>query len=273
MRDMVPAWFSALLWRGAEAAFVVAVAVTCGSYVENSAQARQAAWQARMSPNSITPLSASLTEEAPRSQPHYGLMAAPNCAPQLTLAARDGALIVLTLQAACAADGRVEITHAGMTFAARMPIGRPLRLTLPALDAAGEVLAVLPGGMQARAAVALPDLRALHRFAVTAPTAQALQLQGDPEAGGALTLLGDADLAQPLLAQVYTYPAKGAAQARVEVTSSAVFCGQSLIGQTISSRFGRADATALRVDLPECGARPVVMHLKNLDQDVKVASR
>lgn len=190
MRDMVPAWFSALLWRGAEAAFVVAVAVTCGSYVESSAQARQAAWQARMSPNSITPLSASLTEEAPRSPPHYGLMAAPNCAPQLTLAARDGALIVLTLQAACAADGRVEITHAGMTFAARMPIGRPLRLTLPALDAAGEVLAVLPGGMQARAAVALPDLRALHRFAVTAPTAEALQLQGDPEAGGGADAFG-----------------------------------------------------------------------------------
>ncbi len=268
MRRTLPAWVSATLQRGAEACMVAAVAVTCGTFVESAALDRHQDQLARLTPKTIVPLSASLAQE-PLAAPVQSRMASV-CRPALSLAARDAARLVVTLEAPCAADTRVEISHAGMTFAVRMPIGRPLRLTLPALEASGQVSATLVDGVTAFAAKPVRDLADLRRFAVTATTADALRLQGGV---GATEVLGSKDLAQPLLAQIYTYAKDAEADPVLAVQSSTALCGQSLIGKTISSRLGRAEATALRVDLSECGARPVVMHLKNLDQDVKVASR
>ena len=268
MRRNLPGWITATMQRGAEACLVAAIAVTCGTFVESAALDRHQDQLARLAPRTIVPLSAGLAEE-PIAAPAQGHMAA-GCIPRLGLAARDAARLVVTLETPCAADTRVEISHAGMTFAVRMPIGRPLRLTLPALAVSGEVSATLVDGVTAFAAAPVEGLAELRRFAVTASSADALRLQG---AAGATEVLGSKDLAQPLLAQIYTYPKEAEAGPALAVQSSAALCGQSLIGKTISSRLGRAEATALRVDLSECGARPVVMHLKNLDQDVKVASR
>lgn len=272
MRLGLPLWSSTLLWRSAEAGCVLALALTCGHFVEGAAEARRAARLAELEPTAVTPLSASPAEE-PANLPEYILAAhrfTANCQPSLDLAARDGAQITLTLQADCAADGRVEIRHGGMEFAARMPIGRPLRLTIPALEAGGEVVVRLEGGEELRGVVALPDLSRHRRFVLT--SADPMRLQADAE-GGWMTQLGDADLDQPLVAQVYTYPAQGSAKVQVQLRNTAATCGQSLRGQTISSRLGRVEASLLRVDLPECAAGPVAIYLKNLDQDVKVASR
>lgn len=145
----------------------------------------------------------------------------------------------------------------------------------------------LPDGREVQAALAMPDLTEARRFAVTWTGPEALDLRGvagattvsaaepGPATGGDagwMTELGTPGLPRPLLAQVYTYPADDAAEVTLQAASSAQLCGQRLNAQTISSRFGRAEATGLSVDFPECAAGPVVMDLKNLDQDVKVAS-
>lgn len=290
MRLTVPVWFSALLWRGAGASLVLGLALTCGNFVEDSARARRASHMALMIPKAITPLSATLVSAVDVAfvPPQSRLLPFVTCTPVLSLTAKEGAMIVVTLEAPCAADTPVSFSHGGMTFAARMPIGRPLHLSIPALESHGSIVASLQNGARVMAAVEVPDLADYHRFAVTRTGAQGFDLTGleglgqisadDPGQGpgstsGWLVSLGDADLTEPQLAQVYTYPTLGVAETQVNVRSSATLCGQHLTGQTISSRMGMADATALRVDLPECGAGPVVMHLKNLDQDVKVASR
>lgn len=285
MRHSMSARILSILARVLGAAFVLGLALACGRFVEDRAAARRLAHQSAEAPQAIVPLSATATSTSPIATP---AVLAANCRPQLALAARAGAVLAVTVDAPCAADSRIEISHGGMTVALRMPAGRPLHLTLPALEAQGRVAVRLSDGTEVTASAALADLDRYRRFALTWAGAAEVDLHGvtdgqdlsaqDPGAGpgqprGWMASLGDSDLDQPLRAQVFTLPLSGDASTRVELTATAETCGQSLLGQTISSTGGRADAAALRVDLPECGAEPVVLHLKNLDQDVKLALR
>ena len=288
MRESPPVLSLTPLWRVAQAAFVLGLALTCGLFVEGAARERQDAQRFDLAPRAITPLSASLVSAAAPAMDLSRMVPGHSCIPALTLAPKAGALIVLTLEAPCLADQRVEIAHAGLRFAVLMPVGRPLRLTLPALEASGAVEVTLMDGRQVADAAPVPDLKDHRRFAVswTGPEGIALVAQegggevslAEPRAdlasdAGWMAALGDADLASPALAQVYTYPADRLAEVTLQATSLPGLCGQRLLARTLVSRAGQAEATGLRVDLPECSAGPVVMHLKNLDQDVKVASR
>ncbi len=286
MRESMSPMLSALLLRGTGACLVVGLALFCGRFVEEAAQKRHAARMASLVPQQITQLSAAAVSRDAAQGLTQPAMAA-TCTPVLTLTPKEGAVIALTLDAPCAAETPVEITHAGMVLAARMPTGRPLHMVLPALSADGAVSARLPDGTTVSAAVPVADLGRYRRFAVTwsgpadvalhgiGPSDVSAEAPGPGPASGQgwMASLGDADLAHPRLAQVFTYPAEGTAEPMLELASTPATCGQSLIGQTISSRFGQADATGLRVDLPDCAAGRVVMHLKNLDQEMKVASR
>ncbi|NBZ88067.1 hypothetical protein [Stagnihabitans tardus] len=288
MRDAPPVLSLTPLWRVTQAAFVLGLALSCGLFVESAARERQDARRFDLAPQAITPLSASPVGTSGPTWPLSRLAPGHACTSALTLEPKTGALIVLTLEAPCLADQRVEISHAGLRFAVPMPVGRPLRLTLPALEASGEVEILLQDGRKIAEAAPVPDMKDHRRFAVSWTGPQALDLVAwdgrvevslaEPRAtlgtdAGWMAELGDAALPHPALAQVYTYPAEAQAEVTLRATSLPGLCGEKLIARTFSSRLGQAEATGLRVDLPECSAGPVVMHLKNLDQDVKVASR
>jgi hypothetical protein len=160
-----------------------------------------------------------------------------------------GALLDLTLTAPCAKDGRIEIRHGGLAFAQRMPAG-PLHLIFPALAGAGRVSILLPDGTLMAATRQVADMARHRRF------------------GLSWQRFGDAGLAPPLRAAVLVAP--GPAEIDLHPAGA---CATRLEAVTVLSEGGRAEITDLFVDLPECGARTPGLHLKNLDQGLKIALR
>ena len=156
------------------------------------------------------------------------LAAAPACEGVLTAMAQPGAMLGLTLAAPCHAGERVVLRHAGLAVTGRVDAAGALHVSLPALDNAGAVAVEFADGTEVQAAVSVPDLRGVRRLGVQWQAGDAfalhgleggaeLQTAGDVSAahpgvigaaqGGWLVTLGDASVAAPLLAQVYTYPA------------------------------------------------------------------
>lgn len=289
MRDSLPEWMSDLLWRGAGATFVIGMALFCGRFVEEAAAERAALRAALQVPHQITPLSAT-TPEAAGDKLWFtrGPSQNPACEPGLTLQAKPGALLSVTLTAPCAANTRVEIRHGDLRFTKRMPAGRPLHFAFPALEASGAVRVILSEGSVIEAVAPLTDLVGYRRFALAWSGAEGFDIEAEegarrisaeePGAGpgtlaGWLVELGDAEDAGSLQAQVYTYPVSGLAEVTARLVSTPATCGQRLRGMTLSSQAGAVEVAALRVDLPDCAAGRVVLPLKNLDRGMKLALR
>lgn len=276
MRDTLLRMLPTLTWRLTGVGAVVGLALLSGQFVETAAQNRHQARLSLFLPQEITPLSASAESRDLHTAPEPARAGLTGCTPALRLVPRDGAVLSVTLDAPCAAETRVQISHGGMSFAARIPTGRPLHVLIPALEASGRVSVALPDGTALTAVAPVDGLQDLRRFAVTWQGGARVRLQPGETgatAQGWIAELGDATLDSPALAAVFTYPAAGKAEPMLDVAATPQSCGQRVLGQTITSRMGRAEATALSVDLPECAAGDAVMHLKNLDQETKIALR
>ena len=96
--------------------------------------------------------------------------------------------------------------------------------------------------------------------------------------GGFLTRLGDARAAEPLLAEVYTFPSgmlQDAAQVAlsVEAEVTAENCGKDVEAQTLQvSALGEMRTQDLVLAIPECDARGDFLVLKNLLNDLSIAA-
>ena len=96
--------------------------------------------------------------------------------------------------------------------------------------------------------------------------------------GGFLTRLGDTQVAEPLLAEVYTFPSgmlQDAAQVAlsVEAEVTAANCGTDVEAQTLQvSPSGDMRSQDLVLAIPECDARGDFLVLKNLLNDLSIAA-
>ena len=223
------------------------------------------------------------------------LAAAPACEEVLTAMAQPGAMLGLTLAAPCHAGERVVLRHAGLAVTGRVDAAGALHVSLPALDNAGAVAVEFADGTEVQAAVSVPDLRGVRRLGVQWQAGDAfalhgleggaeLQTAGDVSAahpgvigaaqGGWLVTLGDASVAAPLLAQVYTYPADAGLSADVAIlaTVGPDTCGHDMLGQTLSSAAGAVSVTDLTLSMPACDATTGYLVLKNLFPAMKIAA-
>lgn len=216
----------------------------------------------------------------------------PDCTPHLTLTARPGAMIALTLDAPCAAGERVVLRHAGLAVAETLDAEGRLTLDLPALDTRGAVSILMQDGAALDRTVAVPQAAITRRFAVQWMADDAFQLRaveqgqvyGDAgnvsvEApasarGGSLVSLGDPSLDLPMLAQVYTWPADPLVSARpvIEAAVTEATCDRDLLGETILSTLGRATVSDLTLTMPGCDALGDILVLNIPPQDVTVTA-
>lgn len=206
------------------------------------------------------------------------------CAATLEAFAEDGAMIGLTLMAPCQPDARVELRHAGLTVAMRTLATGSLFTELPALDAKGEVEAVFDDGTAVQAAVVMPELAALRRFAVAWRDDDRFALNGFERgadygaeghrtaANGGVIALGDPAQVPALLAEVYTFPDPDAARVTVEAEVTEATCGRELRGATVYSLDGMARLTELTMAMPECDAAGGFVVLNNPLPDTTLAA-
>jgi hypothetical protein len=210
------------------------------------------------------------------------------CAPELSLTAADGAMVDLTLLAPCHAGQRIVIRHSGISFTGLMGLDGRLSLSLPALETEALVAAYFEGSAVALATVMVPDVAQQSRFAFQAPFPVTFQLraeEGDTihvggsgasghAVSGRIVTLGSEAVAQPLLAQVYTFPGidLGSSKLSVEVRITDQVCSRSFVAEARVSQGGAVTAQSLPFAVPICGTSGDILLLKNLVPDPTLAA-
>jgi hypothetical protein len=205
------------------------------------------------------------------------------CAPDLSLTAAAGAMVDIALRAPCHAGERIVIRHSGISFTSQMGLDGRLSLSLPALETEALVAAYFEGSAVALATVVVPDVAERSRFAFQAPFPVMFELraeEGDTihvggfgasglTASGQIVTLGSDAVAQPLLAQVYTFPGidLGSSKLSVEVRITDQTCSRSFVAETRISQGGAVTAQTLPFAVPICGTSGDILLLKNLVPD------
>lgn len=237
------------------------------------------------------------TTEAPLADAASETVAAA-CDITLDLTPEPSAMIGLSLLAPCNPDERVVLRHGGLAVTGQTMVSGGLFTALPAFETPALVEVVLGDGTRVSATLDLPELAGLRRFGVQYQGDDAFQVHafeggadygapghvsaadphrpvaGQPAVGGFLTLAGDSTVENPLLAEVYTFPADPAQQPEViiEAAVTDLTCGRELIGETLASFGGTAFVTDLTLAMPDCDAVGDYLVLKNLVPDMNMAA-
>lgn len=223
--------------------------------------------------------------------------AAAACDMSLDLLADSNAMIGITVIAPCRPNQRVMVKHGGLAITGKTSASGTMFMNLPAMEVQAKIELSFPDGEKLGSVVEMPEVSAMQRFAVQWLERDAFQLQafengadyGQPghvsavkpqtpapglaSEGGFVTLLGDSSVDLPMLAEVYTFPAKGAAEVLVEAAVTPETCGRELLGETVSAVGGKVAVSELTLAMPECEATGDILVLKNLVPEMKLAAR
>lgn len=220
------------------------------------------------------------------------------CDVTLDLMAEPNALIGITLIAPCNPNQRVVLRQGGLAVTAQTTSTGALFTAIPAMEGDAQVDVSFADGTKASATIAVPDLAMLKRFGVQWQGDDAFQVHAfeggatygqsghvsaaDPHrpvpglqaTGGFLTLLGDATTENPLLAEVYTFPADSTAKPEVIVEAAVTekTCGREMLAETLTSTGGSVFVTDLTLAMPDCDAIGDFLVLKNLVLDLNMAA-
>lgn len=220
------------------------------------------------------------------------------CAVSLDLAAEPAAMIAVTLMAPCQPNKRVVLRHAGLAVTGKTSGTGALFVLLPALNSTASVSVRFPDDQTFTKDLYLPEADTLRRFGVQWLGDDAFQLHafengsdygetgdvsaadpqqylaGQPQTGGYLAVLGDDQVDQPMLAEVYTYPTAPNIDVRIVVEAAVTkgTCGREILGETLADRGGDVTITDLTLAMPDCTGIGDILVLKNLDPDLTIAS-
>ncbi len=231
--------------------------------------------------------------------------ARPAASCEITAQARAAAaaMVDLTLQAACLPNERVTVHHNGLIFTETTSEEGTLDLRVPALASDAVFIVAFSNGDGAVAQTKVEDLGDFQRAVLQwkgdtgfqiharefgaaygaaghlwqeAPGSVAAAVLGE---SGVLTRHGDSAAADPLMAEVYTFPVDAADRAgeialSVEAEVTAQNCGIEIEAQSLElTPSGEVKSRNLTLPVPDCAAEGSFLVLNNLLQDLKVAAR
>jgi hypothetical protein len=185
-------------------------------------------------------------------------------------------LVDVRLAAPCHANERVTLALGGLTVTYATDAEGGLSVTVPALDQDMRVSAGFAAGDGAEAILTVPEATAITRIAIgwTGTAGFGLnayengaafgsaghiraEAPGAPGAAdrGYMMLLGDAGVADPLLALVYTAPSDGSdARLEVEAQVTAATCARPLSGTAVTLAGGTHSVSDVSLAMPGCDA-------------------
>ncbi|MEM7519578.1 MAG: hypothetical protein AAF307_00960 [Pseudomonadota bacterium] len=213
------------------------------------------------------------------------------------------AMVDLTMEATCFPNERVTVHHNGMVFTEKTSETGALALTVPALSTDAVFIIAFANGEGAVAQTEVPDLGDFDRAVLQWKGDSGFQIHarefganygsaghlwaeapGDLSsavtgASGLLTRHGDIDAAEPLLAEVYSFPKVANARSgnialSVEAEITAVNCGLEIEAQSLEmTGDGQIKTQNLTLPVPECDAMGSFLVLNNLLQDLTLAAK
>lgn len=213
------------------------------------------------------------------------------------------AMVDLRISAPCNASEKLTLHHHGLMFTEVMQPDGTLKISVPAMAERATFIAAFDNGDGATATVDVSSLSFYDRVAVQWRGEAGLQLHArefDAEyfatghiwaaaagdmanaargEGGFLTRLGRVDVPEARIAEVYSFPSGTARTAgevllSVEAEITLLNCDQKVEAQSLEIR----DAESLRIreltlEMPACDSAGDFLVLKNLIEDLKIASR
>lgn len=215
------------------------------------------------------------------------------CAVWLVVTPEPGAMLDMSLFAPCDGGERVEISHAGLHFDARLGADGQLALSLPALTVQAELTVSFDDGRTSSDATEVGDAVLHDRVAIQWQGPASLGLNAyefgadygsdahihpanpavpGEAARGFLTTLGDTTLAQ-----IYSFPTGLSAQAgqvalELEIAVTDESCGQPLrIDALEVLAGGEAAVRAIQLEMPDCDGQGGFLVLKNLLPELTIA--
>jgi len=229
---------------------------------------------------------------------------APELACEIAVSAevKPAAMVALDISAPCLPNERLTLHHNGMMVSQATDAQGALSVTVPALAETAVFIVAFANGEGAVANAAVPELADFDRAVIQWKGNGGLELHaleygadyftkghvwketanGPSDAargvGGFLMPLGDTSLDSPLLAEVYTFPTghalkSGDVSLSVEAEITRDNCATDVEAQSLQVTAGQSPKTQdVVIAMPECEAVGDYLVLKNLLNDLKVAS-
>lgn len=224
-----------------------------------------------------------------------------NCEHALNASPQAAAMVRLTLEAPCMVNERFTLHHNGMMFSMATDMNGTAEFDVPALSQDAVFIVAFGNGEGAVANASVTSLEYYDRAVVQWKGQSGMQVHAleygaaygeaghvwadaarDQTSaalgeGGFLTRMGDPELDQALLAEVYTFPTGVAKRGgdvvlSVEAEITAANCDRDIEAQSLQKK---ADGTLKVQDLvlamPECDSVGDFLVLKNLLNDLKIA--
>ena len=224
---------------------------------------------------------------------------------EISAAARPkaAAMVNVTLSAPCLPNERVTVHHNGMIFTQTTSKDGSLYIDVPALAETAVFVFAFGNGDGAVAQTKVEDIEDFDRVVLQWRGETGFQIHarefgsdydgpghvwaGQPREvasaivgeGGFLTTNGDLSASEPLVAEVYTFPAsmeKSGDSVKLSVEAEVIQanCGQEIEAQVLEMRGAKGVKTqTLSLSVPDCDAVGNFLVLNNLLQDLKVASK
>ncbi len=227
----------------------------------------------------------------------------PSPACEITATARPvaAAMVNLTLDASCLPMERVTVHHSGLLFSRLTDAAGRLDVTVPAMAQNAVFVVAFSDGEGAVAQTVVEELADYDRVALqwkgdTGFSLHAMEFGADygteghvyaqaprdmtyavTGKGGYISILGDANVPDGHLAQVYTFPtttvqSAGGVDLLVEAEVGQNNCGLEIEAQTLQTKSGTDITTRnLTLSVPDCDAAGNFLVLNNLLEDLRVA--
>lgn len=249
------------------------------------------------------PVTLAVAEEAQRTNTLPREEVAPSFACDYVMQARAqaAAMVEVTLSAPCQPNTGFTLHHNGMMFTAVTNDHGESTLSVPALAEAAVFIAAFEDGQGAIATATVDTLALYDRLVVQWRGGDALHLhalefgaefgeaghvwagagQDTTRAlkgeGGFLTSLGEREMDQALRAEVYTFPTgassrDGIVQLQVEAEVTDANCSRDFEAQSIATGANGLEVQDIVLAMPDCEGTGDFLVLKNLFNDLKIAS-
>lgn len=254
-------------------------------------------------PAAFSPAAPPARPDAPDAPPRAGQDRALSplglpCGLDVTLQAAPAAMIALGVAAPCHPGAEITVTHSDLDIAVRTDVVGLLTLDLPALESPARVTVRLPDGTEEAAQAVVPDLGDFERVALSWRGDLDMELHAieagaawmsaghlhrgaprGPEAaangGTFLTLLGEAGVETPRMAQVLTVPRGRAAGMSLSIDApiTQANCAAPAEAGILQAGGGRGvRMMPLRFTYPGCDAVGDTLVLQNVLRDPRLAA-